>query len=62
MSDNETVRELCAICEMQNGIIRAQSDALAQVGAVVMEEEKAAAAERYSALLGDSTPSEEEGA
>ena len=62
MSDNETVRELCAICEMQNNIIRAQSDALTQVGAFVMEEEKATVAERSTALLGDSASSEEEGA
>ena len=33
------VGELCDICQAQNDIIRAQADALAQVGAVVMEEE-----------------------
>jgi hypothetical protein len=32
------VGELCDICQAQNDIIRAQADALAQVGAVVMEE------------------------
>lgn len=45
MSNWETIRELC--------IIKAQSEALAQVGAVVMEEEKAAVAERYASLLGN---------
>lgn len=53
MSNWETIRELCAICEAQNNIIKAQSEALAQVGAVVMEEEKAAVAERYASLLGN---------
>lgn len=62
MNQNEIVKELCAICEMQNNIIRAQSDALAQVGAVVMEEEKAVASKRYAELLGDGAPSGEEGA
>ena len=53
MSNWETIRELCAICEAQNNIIKARSEALAQVGAVVMEEEKAAVAERYASLLGN---------
>jgi hypothetical protein len=47
---------------MQNNIIRAQSDALNQLGAMVMEEEKAAVAERYALLVGNSKPSEKEGA
>lgn len=62
MNNSEVIRELCAICEMQNNIIRAQSDALNQLGAMVMEEEKAAVAERYAMLVGNSEPSEEEGA
>ena len=33
------VGELCDICKAQNDIIRAQTDALAQAGAVVMEKE-----------------------
>lgn len=61
MDNLETIRELCTICEMQNNIIRAQSDALSQLGAMVMEEEKAAVAERYAMLVGNSEPSEEEG-
>lgn len=58
MNSWETIRELCAICEAQNNIIKVQSDALAQVGAVVMEEEKAVVAERYASLLGNSDPAE----
>jgi hypothetical protein len=46
---------------MQNNIIRAQSDALNQLGAIIMEEEKAAVAERYALLVGNGEPSEEEG-
>ena len=53
MNSWETIRELCAICEAQNNIIKAQSDALAQVGAVVMEEEKAAGGEGYAVFLGN---------
>lgn len=53
MSSWEIIRELCAICELQNNVIRAQSEALAQVGAAVVEEEKAEIAERYTSLLGD---------
>lgn len=58
MNSWETIRELCAICEAQNNIIKAQSDALAQVGAVVMEEEKAAVAERYALFPGNNDQSE----
>ena len=52
MSDNETVRELCAICEKQNEIIKAQSAALEQLGAALLEDEKAAVAARFNALMG----------
>lgn len=62
MDNLETIRELCTICEMQNNIIRAQSDALSQLGAMVMEEEKAMVTERYASIIGDSAPSGEEGA
>lgn len=58
MNNWETIRELCAICEAQNNIIKAQSDALAQLGAVVMEEERIAVAERYASLLGDNDTEE----
>ncbi|WP_298023756.1 hypothetical protein [uncultured Dysosmobacter sp.] len=61
MSNLQIIQELCGICDMQNRIIRAQSDALAQLGAVVMEEERAEAADRLTALLGrDEVPDEYE--
>ncbi len=62
MNNSDTIKELCIICEMQNNIIRAQSDALNQLGAMVMEEEKAVVAERYASVIGGVAPSEEEGA
>lgn len=40
------------IIEEQNRIIKAQAEALAQLGAVVMEEERAKAHADYLALLG----------
>lgn len=58
MNNWETIRELCAICEAQNNIIKAQSDALSQLGAVVMEEERLAVAERYASLLGSNDTEE----
>lgn len=45
------VGELCDICNAQNDIIRAQADALAQVGAMVMEEETADVSRRLSEFL-----------
>lgn len=62
MNNSDTIKELCTICEMQSNIIRAQSDALNQLGAMVMEEEKAVVAERYASVIGGVAPSEEEGA
>ena len=62
MDNSEIINELCAICEAQNRIIQAQSDALGQLGAMVMEEEKAMVTERYASIIGDSAPSGEEGA
>lgn len=62
MDNSEIIHELCAICEAQNRIIQAQSDALGQLGAMVMEEEKAMVTERYASIIGDSAPSGEEGA
>lgn len=61
MSNSDTIKELCTICEMQNNTIRAQSDALNQLGAMVKEEEKAVVAERYASVIGGVAPSEEEG-
>ena len=46
---------------MQNYIIKAQADALAQVGAVVLEEERADVGRALTALIGrDETPDEAE--
>lgn len=45
------VGELCDICNAQNDIIRAQADALAQVGAMVMEEETEDVSRRLSEFL-----------
>lgn len=59
MSNLKIIEELCKICELQNKIIKGQSEALGQLGAVVMEEEKAEAAVRYTALIGhDEAPDE----
>ena len=53
------IKELCDICAQQSGIIAAQADALAQMGAVVMEEERAEAAARLSRFLAaDEVPDE----
>lgn len=45
------VKELCDICQTQNDIIWAQADALAQVGAKVMEEETTEVSRRLSEFL-----------
>lgn len=45
------VKELCDICQTQNNIIRAQADALAQVGARVMEKETTEVSRRLSEFL-----------
>lgn len=52
VSNLQIIEELCRICEAQSGIIKAQADALAQVGAVVMEEERADMACSLSVLVG----------
>lgn len=46
------VQELCTICQKQNDIIMAQADALAQVGAMVMEEERQTTSQRLAELVG----------
>lgn len=57
MSNLQIIEELCRICEAQSKIIRTQSDALAQLGGVAMEEERAEAEARLTALIGaDETP------
>lgn len=52
MSNLQIIEELCRICEAQSFIIKAQADALAQVGAVVMEEERADVGRALAALIG----------
>ena len=42
MSDIQVIEDLCHICEVQNAIIKAQANALAQHGAVMMEDERVA--------------------
>lgn len=61
MSNLQIIEELCRICEAQNHIIKVQASALAQVGAVVMEEERADVSRALTALIGhDETPDEAE--
>lgn len=52
MSSLQIIEELCAICEAQSRIIKAQSAALAQVGAAVTEEEIAEVQRRFTAMIG----------
>lgn len=52
MSNLQIIEELCRICEAQSFIIKAQADALAQVGAVVMEEERVDVGRALTALIG----------
>ena len=59
MSNLQIIEELCRICEAQSFIIKAQAEALEQVGAVVMEEERADVGRAFSALIGhDEAPDE----
>lgn len=52
MTAAEMIESLTDLVERQNAIIKAQADALLQLGAVVMEEERAEAAKQYEAVLG----------
>lgn len=53
MSNLQMIEELCAIVELQNKIIKAQSDSLAQLDAAVMEDEIALVKQRASRLCQD---------
>ena len=53
MSNSQIIAELCQIVQLQAKIIKAQSEALAQLGAEVMADEIAQAAERASRLCQD---------
>lgn len=52
MSNPQIIEELCNICAALNHIVKVQSDALAQMGAVVMEEERAEVGRALTALIG----------
>lgn len=58
MSDLQVIEELCRICEALNHIVKVQASALAQLGAVVLEEERAAVARSLSDLIGSDEPYE----
>ena len=53
MSNLQIIEELCEIVQIQVKIIRAQSEALAQLGAEVMADEIAQAAGRAARLCED---------
>ena len=50
MSNLQIIEELCQIVQLQSKIIKAQSEALEQLGAEMMADEIAQAAERASRL------------
>lgn len=52
MSNLQIIKELCRICEAQSFIIKARADALAQHGAVMMEEERADVGRALTVLIG----------
>ena len=52
MSNLQIIEAQHNIIAAQNEIIKAQAEALAQVGAMVMEEERAAIGEQLRSLLG----------
>ena len=52
MSNLQIIEELCRICEALNHIVKVQADALAQLGAVVMEEERADVIRSMTELIG----------
>lgn len=58
VSDLQIIQELCRICEVQSYIIQAQANALAQVGAIVMEEERNDVGRSLSALIDHNEVSE----
>lgn len=60
MSNLEIIEELCGICAAQNEIIRAQSTALENLGAVVMEEKRAEVEARFTAMIGAGEAPDEE--
>ena len=53
LSNLQMIQELCGIVEGLARLVDKQADALAQMGAVVAEEECAALSARYKHLLGN---------
>lgn len=53
MSNLQIIEELCRICDAQRFIIKAQAEALDQMGSMVMEEERADVSRALSALIGN---------
>lgn len=53
MSSLQIIEELCRICAALNHIVKVQADALAQLGAVVMEEERADVGRALAEIIGD---------
>ena len=52
MSNLEIIEELCRICEAYSFIVKVQAEALEQMGAAVMEEERADVSRCLTALIG----------
>lgn len=52
MSNLQIIEELCNICAALNYIVKVQADALDQLGAVVMEEERSDVGRALTALIG----------
>lgn len=52
MSNLQIIEELCRICAALNHIVKVQAEALEQMGAVVMEEERADVSRALTALIG----------
>lgn len=58
MDDIRTVEQLCEICNVQNRIIKAQHEAMSQLGAIVAEEEELADVEKRYRQLSEKNPKE----
>ena len=53
MSNLQIIESLCYICDLQNKIIKAQESVLFELGAEVMEAEKAEASEKFERFIGN---------
>lgn len=53
LSNLQIIEELCRICVALNHIVKVQADTLAQLGAVVMEEERAEVGRALAEIIGD---------